>query len=918
MKKPTNFREFVRHPLVLALGVPVLVLLLAATLLLTLPAGRIGSMVAARASAAMDRDVTVERFRMKLFPRPAIAMEGVVIGGPRDAALPGDSVQAFAAARRVELRPRILPLLRRNVVVDAIVLDRLRVLVEVDEEGRSNIPTFDDDDEATEPGGDAELRIRRLRITEGRIAYRDARDGTIVRLDGIDQTLRIDGSVSAGELSRLALDGTLAVDDVDATLPGRLAWPVNNLRFRVEHSLVLDRAADRLTFTQLDATLQEIPLSLTGAVEHLTQDSARTLDLRAGTGAFDVAKLVASLPRSVIEGAAGDVIEGAAGRASLEAVVRGRAGAGAVPDMSGTLTVQDAALERGRYGRIAEGLGGTVVFSLDSVSTDGISGRLLGEAFHAEARIRDFGAPAGRVALRTALAMDQAARIGLLPDDAQGSGRITLDLQATGDFATPAGLALDGHADLTGVTLQVAALEQPAVVDEGRLRFRGGEATTQNMRAHVGNSDIALDLTATQWLPYVLGDTTNAPVIAFDARSSRFDADEIFGVERERYTYGELFFARLADRPVDGMTAAQAAEEIGLGLPAVPPLSMDGRIRAARLVNGGVQFDDVDVSVAARAGTLDVQAASFRMMGGGVHLTGRLGLAAGTAVAAGTAQPLLLEYTVAGVGAQAFLERFAAFRDHLGGELLLSGAVRMNLDQHLLPVTESVNGGGTIGVVDGELVNWPLVRRLGERIGIARFDTLAFRDWTGSYTFAGNRVLLEESLLQGRELSVRASGAFDFAGNLDLGATLYLPQAWAQRIPGAPAAFLVNLVSTEQGQVPIGARISGSATAPDIALDMSEAGARAAQAAREAAQQQARQAAAQVADDVATRVADQIGERLPSADSIAARADSVRRSVESNIADRLRRVIRPGGGTQPPPPPPTPPDTSGGGTGGGR
>jgi hypothetical protein len=908
MKKLTDFREFVRHPAVPAAAVSALLLLLAVILLLTLPAGRVGSMVAARASTALDRDVTVERFRVKLFPRPAIAMEGVRIGGPRDAA-PAAGVPAFAAADRVYLRPRILPLLRRRVIVDAIVVHRLRLRVAVDEEGRSNVPSLESGAADGEPAGDAEFRVRSLRLTDGAVAYRDARDGTEVTLSGIEQLLRLSGRTAAGEFSRASLRGTLSIGDVDATFPGRLAWPLRDLRLHFDHDLELDRAADRLTLTRLDARVQEIPLSLTGTMDGLENGDARAVDLRAGAGAFDVARLVASLPASMLAGAGGDVIEGAAGIASLDATIRGRIGAGNIPAVSGSLTVRDAALDRGRHGRIAEALTGTIGFNLDTVATSGITGRLLGEPLHLVANIRSFAAPEGRVALRTALAMAQAEKLGLLPEGAQGSGRIAVDLAASGPFAEPAGILLDGHAELAGVTLQLTALEQPAVVDQGRIRFSGHRAQAAGMRARVGGSDLQLDFTADGWLRYLLGDTAQVPVIAFDARSSRFDADEIFGVDPERYTYGQLFFARLGDRTVDGLTAAQAAERIGLGLPAVPPLHMDGRIRAARLVNGGVTLEEVDVVVAGRGGTLEVQAASFRMMGGGIHLTGRLGLAAGGSAGAGdvaaplyVAQPLLLEYTVAGVGAQQFLQRFTTFRDHIAGEMLLRGTVRMNLDHHLLPVTQSVAGNGTVAIVDGELVNWPLVRQLGERLGVARFDTLHFSDWTGRYTFAGNRVVLDESMLEGRDMSIRAAGSFDFAGNLELGATLYLPPQWARRIPGAPAAFLVGMVAGSDSRVPVGARITGTAASPVIRLDMSEAGARLATAAQEEARRQAQEVAARVADDVATRVRDELSHRLPQRDSLAVRADSLRRSVEDNIADRLRRVLRPGGGTPPPPP----------------
>src|SRR5690606_32617707 len=138
----------------------------------------------------------------------------------------------------------------------------------------------------------------------------------------------------------------------------------------------------------------------------------------------------------------------------------------------------------------------------------------------------------------------------------------------------------------------------------------------------IGASDIALDMNASEWLPYALGDTLRPPTVTFDARSELFDADEILGAKPETYTYGQLFVARLGDRQLDGRSAADIADEIGLGMPEVPPIIMDGRVRATRFVRGALPLNDVDVTIAARGGELDVRAASFRMMGGGVHMTG--------------------------------------------------------------------------------------------------------------------------------------------------------------------------------------------------------------------------------------------------------------------------------------------------------
>lgn len=114
----------------------VVVALVLAGAVLMLPAERIGAFAAARAEAMLERDVEVERFRIRLLPRPSVSLEGLTVAGPDSA--------AFASVRRIDLRPKLLPLLRRNVVIDEVVLDRPRLVVEVAADGTTNLPPLAD------------------------------------------------------------------------------------------------------------------------------------------------------------------------------------------------------------------------------------------------------------------------------------------------------------------------------------------------------------------------------------------------------------------------------------------------------------------------------------------------------------------------------------------------------------------------------------------------------------------------------------------------------------------------------------------------------------------------------------------------------------------------------------------------------
>src|SRR5690606_20078775 len=397
----------------------------------------------------------------------------------------------LASVGRVELRPRMLPLLRRRVVVDEIVLDR--PVLHVNVAGDAEDLTALSDSAEQRAAGPAELNIRRLRIMDGTVTYRDTAAGTWISLAGIDETLRLSGSLANGEVSSADAVGEIEIRDIDIDAPGILAWPINDLRIHVTHDVAVDRAADRLTLNQLTLTLQELALDVTGSVTDMMDSEQRAVDLRAQTGDVDVARLVASLPRALRESASGDALTGAAGIAQLDAAVRGPAGAGAIPDISGVLALRDAAIARGRYGTIANGLNGRVAFSLDSIVTDGITGSVLGEPLRVSMRVHDLAAPTGSVELQAALSLAEAQKLGVFPDSVRGTGRVAADVALSGSMVDPAEALVNGSIDLTGVEITAAALQKPVVVRRGRIELDGRNAGAEDLRAAIGGSDLALD-----------------------------------------------------------------------------------------------------------------------------------------------------------------------------------------------------------------------------------------------------------------------------------------------------------------------------------------------------------------------------------------------------------------------------------------
>ena len=887
-----------RKRLVLILTLPLVLVIAAATIVFLLPAERVAGIAARHAESALGREVRIDRVSIDLFPAPGVALEGVAIAGASSDAPP------LATVRRAVLRIKLLPLFARRVVVDAVTLDSPRMLVVVDTSGALNIPTFGgtkadtaaeesaaaQQAEADAAGAGIAFLVDRFEIRDGRFGYRDERTGTAIRIDGLDQRLHLAGELSGGTLARIRAEGELDIDALGAVLPEGLAVPIENARLRIEHDALLDRTADSLALPRLTVRIQEIALDGAGVVRELTNTERRDVALRLAAGPVDVGALVRSLPRALIDRMAPEGVEipDVDGTATLEVAARGALGVDALPEVDGTLTLDAFRLAWGKKGDLIDRLGGRIRFSLDSVATDGIEGRLLGQPLNVAFAVRDFAAPNASARVRAGLDLQRATALGLIPDSLGAAGTVGVDLAVRAPLLQPERGAIDGAVSLAGVSAQPPTILVPVRVESGRIAFRGQKFATESLRLRMDESDVAIDLEVDRWLPFALGDSTAVPTVHADIRSQRLDLDPILGPPPEDVpTYAEILFARLADRPIDGRPAEEVAAEAGFVLPPLPPVALDGRFRANTFRRNDLELQNLDVAFSGNGERIEVTDARFGIMGGAVQLAGRVGLPTG---ADDSGMPAVFSYQLRDVGAAAFLNRFTPFRNHLSGSLLLGGTVRMVLDRNLLPLRESVVAEGSIAVSGGQLVNWPVVKALGQKLELARFDTLSLRDWAGQFRITGPTVTIAESLLDSDELTARAAGAFDFAGRLDLTATLLLEPTLTGRIRGELGPRLAALAGPD-GRVPLGITINGPAREPSLGLDFSEARDQAVARARQEAEERARQLAEEAARNVA-------GKFIPGADSAAvdslrtAPVDSARAKVEAEVRNRLRQIIR--------------------------
>jgi len=275
------------------------------------------------AQKQLGRELVIEQdLQLSLFP-----WLGLDIGGVRLGNAPGFEAEWFAEVERLGVKVKLLPLLSKEIEVDTLILQGLRLNLEKDARGKTNWEDLAVADEAKPGGEDASassgaapaLRLQGIQIEDARVVWDDRQAGQQYTLDGVrlvtgslvpgadvpvEVGVRFSSEQPAMQLDA-TLDATLSSDrdlkvfkvaglmlQLDASGEG---LPDGGAKLRVETDLVADTTADTLVLKSLAVSGPALAASGQVAVEGLQTDLAASGELRiAETNLKTLAAMFAS------------------------------------------------------------------------------------------------------------------------------------------------------------------------------------------------------------------------------------------------------------------------------------------------------------------------------------------------------------------------------------------------------------------------------------------------------------------------------------------------------------------------------------------------------------------------------------------------------------------------------------------------
>jgi len=756
-------------------------------------------------SSALNRRVSIGSAELKIFPRPEVSLLRLRIENLADF-----EGMPLATLDELNLRPRLLPLLRRRVEIDRVQAVGPRVLLQVDDQGRTNfgdfVPASREDEEA--PDTPLALEIRGIEVADARIGYRDALSGRTLQADG----LWLEGSVKRDAEGRLEIDLESGVDSLRFAYPPAWRKGVRGLRVQAAIEAVAGPEMRWIEIASGTATLNGLSVAVSGRADSL-RSPRRMLDLAVRGDEVDLSGLISSLPDSIRDAVPVDVW----GDLGVDLTVRGALGPDLFPAVEGIVTLRRGGVRREAGPPLLESLDADVQIGDGRAELSGGRARMPGGEISA----------AGVLALDSTLAFEgtidgsaDAAELArafgsAAPDQPTASrGTARWSVTGTGAMDRLDQARLTGELGLAGIEITGGSLVRPVEIPSAVVRLAGGRAVWEGVTVVAAGDPLLTSGTVSDVLG-AFAMEPRSPAVEASVSGARLDIDALLGTAQAEIGYGRIAWARLADRLLQGRAPEEWAAEQELHRPG--PLPVKGRVafRVDSVLRLPYQLDRVQGVVRLGRDRVDLEEASFGAYGGTGSARGSLRLGELES------EPFLLNVSLQDVRAEQYLAQNTPLGTLIAGTLSLDLELEGGLDRLVLPVTQVLSGVGRFEIRDGRIEPNPLTDGLLRFLRLDGVRNLRFSRWSAPLIIDRGLILLDGSQFSGSELVAEATGALGFGGSLDLGALVRPDSALARAATSAAGAAgeVINRYMRAGGALELALRLTGQASDPRFELD---------------------------------------------------------------------------------------------------
>ncbi len=816
------------------LGVTVLIvvlLLFAAALIVPhfVDINRYHDQIQAQLEKRLGRTVSLGAMKLSLLP-PSFEVDNAVIGEDKSF----NTGQSFATTEKLSVSVKLWPLLRKEVDIKSLEMERPHIELVRDVQGVWNFASLGP---ATKSDSTGQLVLANLVIHDGQVAITDNHHGKqSVSLEGqagpIQQadfaSTNFDGTLHLSEVSISGLETFLnspALSGMEASVSGdgkiqslngkltasgsiRMDDPhVHNISvgypITLDYDFADDLRNDVIEIHRGDLKLGSTPLSIAGSINAKSTPAQIDLKIKAADASIaETARLASAF--GVAFGKGMDVN----GRVNADIQARGTA---SNPAMNGHLSIHDLAIsgkelaQPVKAGHVELTLTPDSIRSNDFTATTGATSVAVNfvlsqytnpnSAISATLRM-----PNARIneVLNIAKAYGVTAAEGM-----SGDGMMELDVHVQGPTKDMSALGFSGTGKIQNAVLKMPDLAQPVKVRNADIVFSQNSATLKNLSATVGQTNATGALTLKNFA---------APQVQFS-----LNADKINVAELQQIFSAAPAKRASADHNFWDLVPAARAETS-----ATSKMTGSGTVTV-----GAVQYDDLTLTnarstVSLDRGLIQLNPTTANLYGGSES--------GNVTIDMRPAQPV---YTVTmktdKVDANKLLSSVSTIKKTLYG-LLASNVNATFSSTSAESIARSLNGNMSLNLTNGKLVGLDLLNELatiGQFLGGRTGGPKGFTDLvqlTGNFDVRNG--VAQTSNLK----AVISGGTFAAIGSVDLASeslnlrvTAVLNKTLSQQAGSTQIGGYMNTaLANSQGELVLPVIVTGTFQHPQVVPDVKQ------------------------------------------------------------------------------------------------
>lgn len=778
------------------------------TLKMMFPPAKLRALLMPRIEEAVGRKVTVEEFSLKVWTGLGVELKGIELANAQ-----GFAEQPQARIASVVLKVNLLGLLRRQLLISSLVIDRPEILVEKDKSGRFN---FDDLIKAAPPESTAapapaaaspvSIMLSSFSIRSGRVEYDDRQAGLKVLANGIEQRL----SFSADrKMEDIRTKGAIEIGDITVAMP---LLSVSRLKLGVRHNVKVDLKAKRVTVNELSAMPQGIVLTMAGQVDSF--DTRPVLNLELKTTSLEVNRILQALPPEIRQQAGGVT---ASGLIELGLRLSGQIDPQdpkSMPKVDGRVALKGIGVKYAQLPKSISDVNGDIRFSERDLDVKKLAAKLGSAGFEISLLVKNFEDPFVKAAFNGSFDLGEVKDYVPLEKGTSLSGIIRADFRAEGLVRKIESFNMDGKVELSKLGFTTPALRKPVSNINGTITLTKNLVNIPDISCSIGRSSMSFTGKITNFLSLVPEQPVQPgqPAVAlpkqgkatfdFALNSPLLDLDEMLPPPPSSAGKAEI-----------QDTKSQSPPQM---MP-LPDLLMDGQVRVAKIVFLKMEFDNL--------------AGNLTMRDRKLSLDGQLGVYSGRVL--GNLWSDLndlnrIEYRIKAeaqkLEANDFLSALTPFKNRLFAKLDLKGEFS-GLAPDTVLVKESLKGQGRASTGEGRLVNWPLLAEILSYTRLGDAKEVSFRSLNMGFRILDQKIYLDDLKMDSRYGDVTLSGYSTFDGTVDYRVSVRLTKEESDKLKGR-GGNVANLFTDSEGRVVLDLLVKGQPPKPTISWDTQMAEAR--------------------------------------------------------------------------------------------